>query len=241
VSAVAATPQRVKSEASIGRVLEVALELFSSQGFGATSMRQIADGAGLSVGNVYHHFPSKEAIFQRLLERYWEIVLDPELRLNRIFARGDFPDDLEEMAVAVEEVVEACRPYILLIYVDVIEFQGEHIRSFYEGMADRFKETYAGRFEERREAGELGEVDPMVAVMVATRWFFYFFTVERCFGVPMHFGMSPEMAVQEFIRLLRFGLLPRDGNDPQRIDGGRRRRNDLPAGEAGQTRRGKTS
>lgn len=241
MNAVAATPQRVKSEASIARTLEAALGLFSSQGFGATSMRQIADGAGLSVGNVYHHFPSKEAIFARLLEQYWEKVLDPELRLNRIFARGDFPDDLEEMAEAVEEVVEACRPYILLIYVDVIEFQGEHIRTFYEGMAGRFQEAYAGRFEERRQAGELAGVDPMVAVMVATRWFFYFFTVEKCFGVPMHFGMSPEMAVGEFIRLLRFGLLPRDGNDPQPGDARRRRDNDLAAGEAAQTRRGETS
>lgn len=203
--------QREKSEASVGRTLEAALKLFSSQGFRATSMREIADGAGLSVGNVYHHFPNKEAIFQRLIDQYWERVLDPELRLNRIFARADFPDDLEEMATAVEEVVERFRPYILLIYVDVIEFRGEHIRSFYEGMADRFRQTYAERFEERRQAGELGEVDPMVAVMVATRWFFYFFTVEKCFGVPMHFGMSPEEATQEFIRLLRLGLAPRDG------------------------------
>ena len=67
---------------------------------------------------------------------------------------------------------------------------------------------------ERQEAGELGDVDPVVAVMVATRWFFYFFTVEKCFGVPMHFGMSPEQAVDEFIRLLRYGLLPRHG-EPQ--------------------------
>jgi AcrR family transcriptional regulator len=203
--------QRERSEASVSRTLGAALKLFSSHGFRATSMREIADGAGLSVGNVYHHFPSKEAIFQRLLDQYWERVLDPELPLNRIFARADFPDDLEEMAGAIEAVVEEFRPYVLLIYVDVIEFQGEHIRSFYEGMAERFRQTYAGRFEARREAGELGDVDPMVGVMVATRWFFYFFTVEKCFGVPMHFGMSPEEAVREFIRLLRVGLLPRSG------------------------------
>ena len=43
------------------------------------------------------------------------------------------------------------------------------------------------------------------------RWFLYFFTVEKCFGVPMHLGMSPQQAVDEFIRLIRYGLLPRDG------------------------------
>ena len=223
----AASRQQQKSEASVARTLEAALTLFSSRGFGATSMRHIADEAGLSVGNVYHHFPSKEAIFQRLLDEYWERVTDPELRLNQVFAAAGFPDDLEELAAAIEEVVERFRPYILLIYVDVIEFQGEHIRSFYAGMAERFGEAYAPRLRERREAGELGDVDPVVAVMTATRWFFYFFTVEKCFGVPMHFGMSPEQAVAEFIRLLRYGLLPRDGGP-----GGAP---NLPAGEAGAT------
>ena len=208
-----ASIQKEKSEASVARTLEVALALFSSQGFRATSMREIADAAGLSVGNVYHHFPNKEAIFQRLLDQYWESVLDPDLRLNQLFLRADFPEDLEEMASAIEEVVDRFRPYILLIYVDVIEFQAEHIRSFYEGMADRFRSIYGERLEARRAAGELNEdVDPMVAVMVATRWFFYFFTVEKCFGVPMHFGMSPEEATREFIRVLRHGLLPR--NEP---------------------------
>ena len=207
--------QREKSEASVGRTLESALKLFSSQGFGATSMRQIAEAANLSVGNVYHHFASKEEIFQRLLDQYWELVLDPELGLNRIFDRAAFPDDLEDMAHEIESVVERYRPYILLIYVDVIEFRGEHIRSFYEGMSDRFKETYSEPLRRRREAGELGDVDPMVAVMVATRWFFYFFTVEKCFGVPMHLGMSADEAVREFIRLLRRGLLPRGDEDHQ--------------------------
>jgi len=217
--------QREKSEASVGRTLDAALALFSNQGFGATSMRQIADAAGLSVGNVYHHFASKEEIFERLLEQYWERVLDPELRLNRIFAAGDFPDDLEEMASAIEEVVESCRPYILLIYVDVIEFRGEHIRSFYEGMAGRFEETYAARLTERQRAGEIGAVDPMVAVMVASRWFFYFFTVEKCFGVPMHFGMSADQAIREFIRLLRLGLLPRGATDTENVPARRGRTN----------------
>lgn len=201
--------QEAKSEASIAKALDVALRLFSSQGFGATSMRQIAAESGLSVGNLYHHFSNKEEIFQRLLEQYWERVQDPELRLVQLFAKADFPEDLEELARAIEEVVDDFAPYILLIYVDVIEFQGQHIRAYYEGMADRFEEMYGERLRERQKNGDFGEVNPMVAVMVAIRWFFYFFTVEKCFGAPMHFGMSKQKAVDEFVRLLRYGLLPR--------------------------------
>jgi AcrR family transcriptional regulator len=205
--------EATRSEVSVAKALEAALRLFSSQGFGATSMRQIAAESGLSVGNLYHHFANKEEIFQRLIDQYWE-VLDPEMGLNKIFAKAEFPEDLEEMAGAIEEVVDKFAPYILLIYVDVIEFEGRHIHSFYQGMADRFEAAFGKRLRERQEAGEFGDVNPIVAVMVAIRWFFYFYTVEKCFGAPTHFGMSPQKAVEEFIRLLRYGLLPRPELSP---------------------------
>jgi hypothetical protein len=76
-------------------------------------------------------------------------------------------------------------------------------------MADRFAAAYGPSLERKRAAGELGEVDPLVGVMVATRWFFYYFGVEKCFGVPMHLGMDSHQAVDEFIRILRYGVLPR--------------------------------
>ncbi|HET7510311.1 MAG TPA: TetR/AcrR family transcriptional regulator [Solirubrobacterales bacterium] len=201
--------QADKSDASARRVLKAALSLFSRQGYRATSMRQIASRSKLSVGNLYHHFGNKEAIFQRLIDHYWEVLLDPELPLNKIFAAARFPDDLEAMAAAIDQVVSENSPYILLIYIDVIEFKGRHIRTFYQQMADRFRAAYAARFAEMQEKGEIGEVDPLVGVMLATRWFFYYFTVERCFGVPMHFGLDSQQAVGEFSQILRYGLMPR--------------------------------
>ncbi len=206
------TRQIEKSEASMSAVLDAALALFSTQGFRATTLRQIADRAGLSVGNIYYHFPNKHEVYKRLFDRYWERLLDPELPLNKLFAKANFPEDLEKMAEEIEKVVEDNVEHILLIYVDVIEFRGEHIRSFYEGMSQRFEESYGERFRERSERGDFGEADPMVAAMMATRWLFYYFTVEKCFGVPLHLGMTPKQAVDEFIRLLRFGLLPRPGD-----------------------------
>jgi len=206
--------QADKSDASARKVLKAALALFARQGFRATTMRQIAGRCRLSVGNLYHHFGSKEAIFQRLIDEYWEVLLDPELPLNKIFAAARFPEDLEEMAAAIEQVVAANSSHILLIYIDVIEFKGRHIRAFYQRMADRFAAAYSESFAARRAAGELGEVDPLVAVMLATRWFFYFFTVEKCFGVPMHFGLDSHQAVHEFSKILRRGLDPRDVKSP---------------------------
>jgi len=201
--------QALRSEAAIARALEAALELFSTQGYGATSMRQVSEKSGLSVGNLYHHFGSKEAIFQRLINDYWASLTDPDDPLHQLFGRAEFPDDLEEMAVEIERSVERNAPYILLIFIDVIEFRGEHIRTFYETMADRFAELYSDSLARKRGDGQFGDVDPLVAVMFATRWLFYFFTVERCFGVPMHFGIDSHRAVDQFIRILRNGVLAR--------------------------------
>jgi AcrR family transcriptional regulator len=203
--------QAAKSEIATTKVLDAALDLFSTQGYGATSMRQIAEACDQSVGNLYHHFGAKEAIFQRLIDDYWALVLDPGRELQQIFESANFPDDLEDLAAAIERSVEDFRPYIMLIFIDVIEFSGKHIRNFYETMAERFQQTYSESFEQRKKEGRLGEIDPLVAVMVATRWLFYFFTVEKCFGVPMHFGMDSSQAVDEFIRIVRYGVLPRGG------------------------------
>ena len=209
-------PRRKQERSAISeeQALSAALELFSSQGFGATSMRQIAEKSGLSMGNLYYHFPSKESIFQRLLDQYWKRLENPEHPLQKHFARADFPDDLEEMAELIEQVVEENKAYILLIYIDVVEHRGKNISDFYVGMAERFREVYGAKLAARKAAGELGDIDPLVGVIMAARWFFYFFTIEKCFGAPMHFGMKPKEATEEFIRLLRFGLLPRFPGDP---------------------------
>lgn len=204
--------QQAKSKLSKDYVLAAALSLFSNQGFGATSMRQIAEKSGLSVGNLYHHFGSKEAIFQRLLDDYWAGLQAPDNPLRVLFEKADFPEDLEKMAEVIEKVIEDNAEYILLFYVDVIEFRGQHIRLFYKVMAREFRRVYSKKLEEKKRAGKIGDVDAISAVIMATRWFFYFFTVEKCFQMQGHFGMEPKKAVTEFIRLMRLGLLPRTGS-----------------------------
>ena len=79
--------------------------------------------------------------------------------LQQLFERAEFPDDLEEMARLVERSVENNSAYIMLIFIDAIEFKGEHIRAFYDGMRDRFEEAYSTSFDRRRREGRLGDPD----------------------------------------------------------------------------------
>lgn len=58
------------------RILEGAAAAFSERGFAATSMRQIARRTGTSLGTIYYHFDSKEAILRELICENFRRVLD---------------------------------------------------------------------------------------------------------------------------------------------------------------------
>lgn len=51
-----------KGEETRRRVYEAAMGLFREKGFDATTMRDVAAAAGMSLGAAYHYFPSKDAI-----------------------------------------------------------------------------------------------------------------------------------------------------------------------------------
>jgi AcrR family transcriptional regulator len=50
-------------------ILQVARRLFVQQGYTATSMRQVAEEAGIGKATIYYHFPDKETIVMALLEK----------------------------------------------------------------------------------------------------------------------------------------------------------------------------
>ena len=200
--------QEERSEKSRQQILDAALKLFSHRGYGATSVRDIAEEAGVSKGNVYHHFPDKETIFRALLDRYFQSMALPDFPFNRALMTGTFPENLEQLGHAVREIVRDYREYVALIYVDVVEFDGTHVRKFYGDMAERFDAFMKATGIEKDLEDKLAPgLSPVSAVMLATRIFYNYFTVEILFGVKDHFGKETDAAVKEISRILRHGML----------------------------------
>src|SRR6202021_2051309 len=56
-------------------VVTIAAELFAQKGFRATTVREIADAAGILSGSLYHHFDSKESIGDEILLSFINDVL----------------------------------------------------------------------------------------------------------------------------------------------------------------------
>jgi AcrR family transcriptional regulator len=69
---------RTPSRASSGRrdaLIAIAADLFAERGYRSTTVREIADAAGVLSGSLYHHFDSKESIIDELLSNYLDELL----------------------------------------------------------------------------------------------------------------------------------------------------------------------
>ena len=200
--------QEERSERSRRQILDAALKLFSHRGYGATSVQDLAEEAGVSKGNIYHHFPDKETIFRELLDQYFLLLSQPDFPFNKALGSATFPENLEALGRATHDMVRDYREYVSLIYVDVVEFDAAHVRKFYEEMASRFAQFLKSRGLERDIQSKLAPgLSPTSAVILATRIFMNYFTVEILFGVKNHFGKSTDEVIGEITRILRHGML----------------------------------
>ena len=73
-SAVAKAPKRARGVQRVAELLDAGAALFAEQGYEATTMTQIAQRAGASIGSLYQFFPSKEVLAEALFGRYVERV-----------------------------------------------------------------------------------------------------------------------------------------------------------------------
>jgi len=200
--------QAARSERSRNHILAAALRLFSSQGYRGTNMREIAEAAGVSTGNVYHQFDDKEAIFQTLLDEYAEMVASPTYPFNRAIADGMFPRDLYGLGAAIRESLVQTRAHALLVYVDIIEFDGKHMSRFYNDSTARF-EAYLRTPAGQAMSSQLREgVAPLSALQIGTRFLYNYFIVEVLFGVSNNLGRDTRQVMSEVTDMLNSGLLP---------------------------------
>ena len=81
VTQVAASPAQADASTR-EKILDVALDLFTDQGFDGTSMREIAERLHISKPAIYYHFASKEDILLALHLRLHELVSPAFARLS---------------------------------------------------------------------------------------------------------------------------------------------------------------
>ncbi|GAB3741674.1 TetR/AcrR family transcriptional regulator [Nocardiopsis nanhaiensis] len=158
-------------------LLETAAEVFANRGYSTTTVRQVADAAGMLGGSLYYHFDSKESMVDEILSTFltelWEAYDD-------ILGRGmDVRETLEALVTASFESIERHRPAVV-IYQNESKHLGTNDRfSYLLDSQKRFRQMWVGLLESGVEEGVFrADLDPPViyrfirdTVWVAASWY----------------------------------------------------------------------
>jgi len=111
-------------EVSRAKIVETALELFAQHGYEATSVRMIAQAAGIAQGLLYNYFASKEALLATVVQQSMADVRESFVRAE------DATDPLrqiERLIRAAFAIVQRKRTFWKLIYA--VRTQGAVVAS----------------------------------------------------------------------------------------------------------------
>lgn len=187
---------------------DAARELFIKQGFHATSMRDIAKDAGVSLGNLYNYYETKDAIFESIVAKYLEVI---DERLREMFSSIDEPlepESLRRLGELAGDIVNKHSDFWLLMYIDVLEFQNRHFRKMFDGLSQRFRKVFGPKFKEAEQRGDLRTgVEAGSVFTAAYMQFFNYFLVEKLFGGNKHLGLSDDQALNCLTKVFAYGTL----------------------------------
>lgn len=144
--------QRAKRQA----ILEAGLTVFSEAGFKGATLDRIAGAAGLSKPNLLYYYPSKEAIYDALLQDLLQTWLDP---LQDLDARGE---PVEEILAYVRRKLQMSRdfPRESRLFANEIVQGAPRILPVLKGDLRTLVEKVAGVIEGWTAEGRLAPVDP---------------------------------------------------------------------------------
>lgn len=105
-------PQVTASPERRRELLDTAAEVFAAQGYNATTVRKIADAAGMLAGSLYYHFDSKESMLDEILSAFltelWDgydtvlaAGLDPRQTIEALVTESFREIDRHRAAVAI--------------------------------------------------------------------------------------------------------------------------------------------
>lgn len=159
------------------QLLAIAAQLFAEKGFRNTTVRDIADAAGILSGSLYHHFDSKESMVDEILSTFQEELFGQydAILASDVDARTKLEDAVRVSFEAIDK-----HPHEVAIFQNDADHLGSFDRFAY--LADRntqSREVWVSLIEEGKRTGVLrADLDVTLTyrfirdtVWVAVRWY----------------------------------------------------------------------
>jgi AcrR family transcriptional regulator len=163
-----------KGERTRAAIVDAAYGLFLRNGYHGTSMRGIAEAAGIALGGIYNHFGTKEDIYMAVLaERHPFIKIVPALQ----GASGDSVEALvSDAAARMIAALGQSQDMVGLMFIEQVEFNGKHLalllKQYYPGLKE-----FVGRLNLVR--GPLRPIPLPVLLRAFIGLFFSYYMTER--------------------------------------------------------------
>jgi AcrR family transcriptional regulator len=158
-------------------LVRLAAELFAKKGFQATTVREIADEAGILSGSLYHHFDSKESIVDEVLSNFF----DELLAANRaaLDSGGDPREVISELVRIAFGTLEPHRAAITVMQNDWNYLSSLPRFGYLTKAEDETEAIWVSQLKRGQETGLFrDDIDPKLTyrmirdtIWVAIRWF----------------------------------------------------------------------
>ncbi len=153
---------QLRSEETRSRILKAASRLFAEKGFDSTGVAEICVESDVSKGALYHHFPSKQAIFIQLLQE-WLAGIDQGLT-TALSDYENVPEALLAMSSQMRTVFSAARGQLELF----LEFwqQARRDTEVWRALMEpyrRYRDYFAQIIQKGIDQGSIRAVDPKAA------------------------------------------------------------------------------
>lgn len=191
-----------KGEATRLAIEDAAIELFMEQGYHATSMRQIAERAGLALGGIYNHFSSKEAIFEGIIidkhpyKQILPLVLAAEGETAEEFLSNAFHIIVEELGKQ--------REFINLMFIELVEFKGAHGAMMLREIAPKVLPVFEKIVKSRKG---LRTTNPAILVRSFFGMIISYFITEMLIANSVLGKLMPKNAADAYLELYLHGIL----------------------------------
>ena len=205
-----------KGEQTQARILDAAYALFMEQGYHGTSMRQIVERAGITMGGVYNHFASKEEIWEAVFfERHPYHTILPLLRDASGATAGDFVRDAARRMVGE---LSKQQDLLHIMFIELVEFNGAHIPQLYERIAPDLLQLADVASDKANGVRAI----PMPALVRSFLGYFFSFYVTEALMPPAVRSLMSDDSFDAFVDIYLHGILAErgaQGEGPEATDG----------------------
>lgn len=198
---------------TVTRILAAAEAAFAEHGFDAASMSAIAERAGVSKANVFHHFSSKNALYQAVLRHAIREVTRQLAHMKN--QSGAVSADLAQFARGhLASLLEHDRFARLMLREVLSDMPPERLKIAQQVFGEAFSELVT-ILRRGQEHGELrADMDPAMVAMLLVGADVFFFQANKVFRhfPEVSFADDPERYSGMAVDILLRGMLAPDAS-----------------------------